>query len=89
MATDGRIPTSRTSPPSRNSLSSDWQQPVIIDLGLSRLLDLTTMTVYPWVAGTWPYMALEQLAGERAIDRTDIWALSVIAGELANGRHPF
>jgi serine/threonine protein kinase len=67
----------------------EWTNPVIIDLGLSRLVDLTSLTVYPWAGGTWPYMAPEQLRAERAIDRTDIWALAVIAGELADGQHPF
>lgn len=66
-----------------------WSDPVVIDLGLSRLLDLTTLTIYPWAGGTWPYMAPEQLQGERAIDRTDIWALGVVAGELVSGHHPF
>lgn len=67
----------------------DWKAPVIIDLGLSRLVDLGSLTVYPWAGGTWPYMAPEQLRAERAIDRTDMWALAVIAGELAGGTHPF
>lgn len=67
----------------------DWATPVIIDLGLSRLLDQTSMTIYPWAGGTWPYMAPEQLRGERAINQTDLWALGVIAAELANGAHPF
>jgi serine/threonine protein kinase len=66
-----------------------WRDPVVIDLGLSRLLDVTTLTIYPWAGGTWPYMAPEQLQGERAIDRTDLWALGVVAGELASGQHPF
>ncbi len=66
-----------------------WADPVVIDLGLSRLLDQTTLTVYPWAGGTWPYMAPEQLLGERAIGRTDVWALGVVAGELVNGQHPF
>jgi eukaryotic-like serine/threonine-protein kinase len=70
-------------------LNGDWTQPVIIDLGLSRLVDLTSLTVYPWAGGTWQYMAPEQLRAERAIDRTDIWAMGVIAGELAAGSHPF
>ena len=70
-------------------LGGDWTRPVIIDLGLSRLLDLSSLTVYPWAGGTWQYMAPEQLRGERAIDRTDLWALAVIAGELAAGQHPF
>lgn len=70
-------------------LNGDWTKPVIIDLGLARLIDLTTMTVYPWAGGTWPYMAPEQLQAERAFDRTDIWAVAVIVAELASGQHPF
>ena len=62
---------------------------MLIDLGLSRLVDLSSVTVYPWAGGTWPYMAPEQLRAERAIDRTDLWALAVVAGELATGQHPF
>lgn len=70
-------------------LNGDWAQPVIIDLGLSRLVDLSSLTVYPWAGGTWPYMAPEQLQGERAFDRSDVWAIAVIAAELASGQHPF
>lgn len=70
-------------------LGGDWTQPVIIDLGLSRLVDLSSVTVYPWAGGTWPYMAPEQLRAERAIAQTDLWAMAVISGELAVGTHPF
>lgn len=69
--------------------AGDWTQPAIIDLGLSRLLDATSFTIYPWAAGTWPYMAPEQLRAERATNRTDVWAAAVIAAELAAGAHPF
>jgi len=67
----------------------DWAKPVVIDLGLSRLIDASSMTVYPWGYGTWQYMAPEQLRGERAIHQSDMWAAGVIAGELATGQHPF
>lgn len=67
----------------------DWTDPVVIDLGLSRLPDLSSMTNYPWFGGTWPYMAPEQLAMERATERSDIWAVAVVAFLLATGRHPF
>jgi eukaryotic-like serine/threonine-protein kinase len=67
----------------------DWATPVIIDLGLSRLLDMSSMTIYPWAWGTWPYMAPEQIRGERAIPQTDLWALGVVAAELGDGAHPF
>lgn len=70
-------------------LGGDWTQPVIIDLGLSRLIDLSSMTVYPWAGGTWTYMAPEQLLGERAFDRSDVWAVAVVAAELARQGHPF
>lgn len=66
-----------------------WNQPVIIDLGLSRLVDATTFTVYPWAMGTWRYMAPEQLRAERANDRSDVWAAAIIAAEVAAGSHPF
>jgi serine/threonine-protein kinase len=66
-----------------------WSQPVIIDLGLSRLVDATSFTVYPWAIGTWPYMAPEQLRAERANNRSDVWAAAIIAAEVASGSHPF
>ena len=69
--------------------ASDWGDPVIIDLGLVRLGAASSFTVYPWAMGTWPYMAPEQLRQERATQRSDVWALSVIAGLLAAGVHPF
>jgi serine/threonine protein kinase len=67
----------------------DWGEPVIIDLGLGRLGPASSFTVYPWGGGTLPYMAPEQIRLEPAFDRTDLWALAVIAGELAAGQHPF
>jgi serine/threonine protein kinase len=66
-----------------------WSQPIIIDLGLSRLVDTTSFTVYPWAFGTWPYMAPEQLRAERATDRSDVWAAAIVAAEVAAGAHPF
>ena len=70
-------------------LNGDWTHPVIIDLGLSRLIDLSTVTVYPWAGGTWPYIAPEQLQGERAFDRQRCRAIAVIAAELTSRQHPF
>jgi serine/threonine protein kinase len=66
----------------------DWGDPVIIDLGLCRLVD-SSFTVYPWAGGTWPYMAPEQLRAERTFDRTDVWSVAVTTAEVAAGSHPF
>lgn len=67
----------------------DWAEPVVIDLGLSRLVDASSLTVYPWAYGTWPYMAPEQFFGQRAIHQSDMWAVAVMAAELVSGDHPF
>jgi eukaryotic-like serine/threonine-protein kinase len=41
------------------------------------------------LAGTLPYMAPEQLRGEAADQRSDIWALGVLLFEAASGHRPF
>jgi len=68
----------------------------ILDFGLAKLLrptggdDLTrSISETQATAGTLPYMAPEQLRGEPADPRTDIYALGVVLYELATGRRPF
>ncbi|MCA9758391.1 MAG: serine/threonine protein kinase [Candidatus Eisenbacteria bacterium] len=68
--------------------------PVVLDFGISRLLDLedsagafVTRTVE--LMGTLPYMSPEQLAGETVGPQSDLYSLGVVAYELLCGRLPF
>ena len=70
--------------------AGSWSTPVILDLGLARLIDDSSITAYPARVGTVPYMSPEQLRLERANPRSDIFAVGVLMYELfTQGRHPF
>lgn len=71
----------------------------VLDFGLAKQVgpqgaDRTTESQSPLsvagvVAGTLPYMAPEQLRGERATARSDVWSLGVVLYELAAGQRPY
>lgn len=65
------------------------ESPVILDLGLTKLLDVESITRYPARIGSVMYMAPEQLCSERALRASDLWAVGVIVFEVATGVHPF
>lgn len=69
--------------------NGDFGQPVILDLGFAKLLDLESITHYPTHLGTAMYMAPEQLRQERALRASDLWAVGVVLYEAATGTHPF
>jgi serine/threonine protein kinase len=75
---------------SRN-MSGDLQVKVI-DFGIAKVRDSliapSTATGLS-VAGTWPYMAPEQLSGKRVEAACDIYALGFIAYQMITGRVPF
>jgi eukaryotic-like serine/threonine-protein kinase len=68
----------------------------ILDFGLAQFmphaseLGLTaTMTQSQETSGTLPYMSPEQLSGEVADARSDIWAAGAVLYEMATGKCPF
>lgn len=69
----------------------------ILDFGLAQLmpngakadLQATLTQTTSAVVGTVPYMAPEQLRGEPADARTDIWAAGAVLYEMATGKRPF
>jgi serine/threonine protein kinase/tetratricopeptide (TPR) repeat protein len=68
----------------------------ILDFGLAQFaphaseLGMTlTMTQSQEVTGTLPYMAPEQLAGQMADARSDLWSAGAALYEMATGQRPF
>jgi serine/threonine-protein kinase len=64
----------------------------LVDFGVAKLLDEATaeaLTASGTIIGTLMYMAPEQLRGEGADARADLWALGNVAYEMLTGRAPF
>jgi eukaryotic-like serine/threonine-protein kinase len=60
----------------------------VVDFGIARLAD-TSKTQTGALLGTLAYMSPEQLRGERADARCDVWALGVVFYELIAYQRPF
>jgi serine/threonine protein kinase/Tfp pilus assembly protein PilF len=68
----------------------------ILDFGLAQFMPhasdfgmTATMTQSQETSGTLPYMSPEQLSGEAADARSDIWAAGAVLYETATGKRPF
>ncbi len=59
----------------------------VLDFGIAKVHGNETMTVTNAILGTPAYMAPEQLSGEEADARTDIYALGLVLYEMATGSH--
>jgi len=72
----------------------------VLDFGLAKLvkrasedtldtLSAVSVTGMGGIVGTLPYMSPEQLRGQPADARSDLWALGAVLYEMATGRRPF
>jgi len=64
-------------------------RPVILDLGLAHIADLTSLTTYPAAIGTRSFMPPEVLRGEHAVRRSDVYAAAVTVVVASTGEHPW
>jgi serine/threonine protein kinase len=60
----------------------------VVDFGIARLMD-STQTQTNTIIGTLSYMSPQQIRGERADERSDIWATGVLLYELLTYQRPF
>jgi TonB family protein len=60
----------------------------VVDFGIARMVD-TSKTQTGVLLGTLAYMSPQLVRGERADERSDIWAVGVVCYELFTGQRPF
>ncbi len=73
-----------------NVMVDEDRQVRLMDFGLAKFLaDDGAVTAGGRLAGTFRYMAPEQILGERLDSRSDLYSLGVILYELLSGKAPF
>jgi serine/threonine protein kinase len=70
-------------------LDSDTGRCLVTDFGIARTEHATSLTSSGFIVGTPAYLSPEQLNGDHGDNRSDIYALGVMAYEMLTGRLPF
>ncbi|WP_331727926.1 serine/threonine-protein kinase [Streptomyces sp. NBC_00158] len=63
--------------------------PRVIDFGIARAVDASSLTATGSVIGTYAYMSPEQIRADRAGPASDVFALGSVLAFAATGRGPF
>lgn len=61
----------------------------VLDFGLARRSEGTSLTAPGRIVGTLAYMSPEQVSGDPVDERSDIWGVGVVLYECLTGRRPF
>ncbi|MBN1122456.1 MAG: protein kinase [Anaerolineae bacterium] len=72
-----------------NVLLPTIDNPVLSDFGIARIIGQTGLTASGAMIGTPAYMSPEQGRGEKADERTDIYALGIVFYEMMTGQPPY
>jgi serine/threonine protein kinase len=65
------------------------QEFILIDLGVARHLDKTTLTSYGFTLGTIGYLSSEQMKAQRNLTcKSDMFSLGIVLLEAGLGHHP-
>lgn len=67
----------------------DWANPVLLDFGLAKVLDMSSHTLLGQAKGTPAFMAPEQLRGDPARRRSDLFSVAAVVYIAGTGSHPF
>jgi serine/threonine protein kinase len=72
-----------------NVLLTREEQPILVDFGISKIMNDERLTATNDILGTPHYMSPEQGFGREINTQTDVYALGVMLYELTTGRLPF